>query len=268
MTVPLDSMTVGDSILPVSPIGAWVVVMSQSIVLFIFSSNELLSFVVSLGLPPYPLIPVSSSQAVIGAVIGIGISHGWPGIRQIKWRVLGNIGSGWISTPIVAAAISFIFLFFLQNVFQQQVFKEIRYQLSDAVLEHIADTGVAIEVFDDLRGQQIVSAAAFRDALRDRRKLAKREEALIIESAEIYRTAVTNENLASLDGEYLGLERTPAVEALVRQRFAHKWQLKEALMSHSDAWKAKEASPLTKDYNKKLSEMYDYLFRHLHQQDQ
>ena len=28
--------------------------------------------------------------AVIGAVIGIGMTHGWAGVRQIKWRVLGK----------------------------------------------------------------------------------------------------------------------------------------------------------------------------------
>jgi PiT family inorganic phosphate transporter len=154
-------MTVGNSIMPVSPVGAWVVVMAQSMVLFIFSSNELLGFVVSLGLPPYPLIPVSSSQAVIGAVIGIGLTHGWAGVGQIKWRVLANIGSGWVSTPIVAAAISFFFLFFLQNVFQQEVYQEVRYQLSDAVIENLSGAGVVTEALEDLRGQEILSAAAF-----------------------------------------------------------------------------------------------------------
>ena len=102
-----------ESILPVSPVGARVVVMAQSMVLLIFSSNTLLGLWIELGLPAYPLIPVSSSRAVIGAVIGIGLSHGLRGTRRIKWRLLANIGSGWSSTPI-----SFLFLFFLQNVFQ------------------------------------------------------------------------------------------------------------------------------------------------------
>ncbi|MDJ0943687.1 MAG: inorganic phosphate transporter [Kiloniellales bacterium] len=255
-------MTVGNSIMPVSPIGAWVVVLAQSLVLFIFSSNELLSFVVSLGLPPYPLIPVSSSQAVIGAVIGIGLTYGLAGARQIKWRVLGNIGSGWVLTPVIAAAISFFFLFFLQNVFQQQVFKEVRYQLSGAVVEHLSQAGIAMDAFEELRDRQIVSAAAFRDALRDRAELEADDEARIIASAEIFRMAVNDEGLASLDRDYLGPERTADVEALAGQDFDHKWQLAEALSARSDSWQAKEASPLTKDFNKNLEEIYDYLFRH------
>ena len=256
-------MTVGDSILPVSPVGAWVVVMAQSIVLFIFSSNALLSFWVGLGLPAYPLIPVSSSQAVIGAVIGIGLTHGLRGARQIKWRVLANIGSGWISTPIIAAAISFFFLFFLQNVFQQQVFQEVRYQLSAPVIAHLTEEGVEMGPFDDLRDAEIVSAIAFRDALRDRAGLSDAEEETVISSAEIYPMAVSPEKLATLDARYLGSDRASAVRALEAQSFDHKWQLREALTEASGAWRAKEPSPLTKAYNKTLGDHLDYLYRHL-----
>lgn len=260
-------MTVGGSIMPVTPVGAWVVVMSQSIVLFIFSSNELLGFVVGLGLPPYPLIPVSSSQAVIGAVIGIGLTRGLAGARQIKWKVLANIGSGWVSTPIVSAAISFFFLFFLQNVFEQQVFKPVRYQLSSAVVEHLSAAGVPTQALVDLDRQEITSAAAFRNALRERARLPGDEENRVIESAEIHRMAVTPVRLADLDRDYLGAKRARAVEALAGRSFEHKWQLEDALEEYSEAWELKEASPLTKEYNKQLEEMYGYLFRHLYSEE-
>jgi len=91
-------MTVGDDILPLSPVAAWVVVIAQSIVLFLFSSIALEHFLASQGLPTIPLIPVSSSQAVVGAVVGIGLLHGGKGIR---WRPIGNIVSGWVTTPII-----------------------------------------------------------------------------------------------------------------------------------------------------------------------
>jgi hypothetical protein len=104
--------------------------------------------------------------------------------------------------------------------------------------------------------------------LRNRTELTESEEALVIGLAEIYRTAVTPENLGSLDGGYLGPDRSKAVEALVGRGLAHKWQLREALTALSYAWKAREASPLTEDYNEQLSGMYNYLFRHLHRQDE
>jgi PiT family inorganic phosphate transporter len=65
------------------------------------------------------LVPVSSSQAVVGAVMGIAIIKGGRGIR---WRVLGGIGLGWVVTPVIACIVCFIGLFFLQNVFNQEVY--------------------------------------------------------------------------------------------------------------------------------------------------
>jgi PiT family inorganic phosphate transporter len=60
------------------------------------------------------LVPVSSSQAVVGAIFGISILQG---VTAVKWTVLGKIIMGWIVTPIVSGLICFIGLFFLQNVF-------------------------------------------------------------------------------------------------------------------------------------------------------
>lgn len=111
--------TVGDGMMPMTPQIAWIVVVSQSIVLYLFASQGLKTFLIEHHLPSLPLVPVSSSQAVVGAVLGIGIIKGG---RGIKWSLLGKIASGWITTPIIAAMICFVSLFFLQNVFNQQVF--------------------------------------------------------------------------------------------------------------------------------------------------
>ncbi|MCG8531107.1 MAG: inorganic phosphate transporter, partial [Desulfovibrionales bacterium] len=114
-------MTVGTGIVDLSPVAACTVVWSHSIVLFLFSSQELETFLTGHGLPSIPLVPVSSSQAIVGAVMGIGLLK--TGLRGIKWKMVGSIASGWITTPIIAAIICFISLFFLQNVFQQEVYK-------------------------------------------------------------------------------------------------------------------------------------------------
>ncbi|MGH2412584.1 MAG: inorganic phosphate transporter, partial [Microcystaceae cyanobacterium] len=89
-------MTVGSSLMTLSPVGAFVVVVAHSLVLFIFSSTALESFLDSLGLPTIPLLPVSGSQAVIGAILGIGLLQGMKGVRQIQWGVLAGIASGWV----------------------------------------------------------------------------------------------------------------------------------------------------------------------------
>ena len=110
--------TVGGNIVRLSPETALIVVMAHSIVLFIFSSVRLHDFLVYNGIPALPLVPVSSSQAIIGGLIGIGIVKG---ARNIRYKILGEIAVGWVITPIVAGIISFITLFFMQNVFNQNI---------------------------------------------------------------------------------------------------------------------------------------------------
>ncbi len=110
--------TVGNTLMPLTPEAAMVVVLSQALVLFIFSSQGLSDAFQSIGLPAIPLVPVSSSQVVIGSIIGIGL---YKGGKQIKYKILGSISLGWVATPIAAGFIAFFLLFFVNNVFKQDV---------------------------------------------------------------------------------------------------------------------------------------------------
>ena len=112
-------MTVGNDLFQLSPVAAWVVVVAHSVVLFVFASKGLSSLLAGASLPQLPLVPVSSSQAVIGAILGIGLLKGGAGIR---WRVLGGIGIGWLVTPVCAGLVCLVILFVLQNVFGQVVY--------------------------------------------------------------------------------------------------------------------------------------------------
>lgn len=111
-------LTVGSSIMDISPLGAFIVVLASSAVLFIFASEVLKDFLTMLNLPSPPLVPVSSSQAVVGAVLGLGLARGG---RNINFKVVGEIAVGWLITPVTAALIAFLFLFFMQNVFLRTV---------------------------------------------------------------------------------------------------------------------------------------------------
>jgi PiT family inorganic phosphate transporter len=110
--------TVGIGVMRFSPLAALVVVLAHSIVLFLFASEGLERLLSGLGLPTFPLVPVSSSQAVIGAIIGIGLVRGG---RELRWKTLGGIAVAWVATPILAGVLTFISLFFVENVFRQQV---------------------------------------------------------------------------------------------------------------------------------------------------
>lgn len=111
--------TVGSSIYKLSAPTALIVVLSSSFVLFLFASVSLQSLLISLNLPTIPLVPVSSSQAVVGAILGIGLAKG---DRNINFNKLGKIAFGWLLTPSISLLLSYISLFFMQNVFMQTVF--------------------------------------------------------------------------------------------------------------------------------------------------
>ncbi|NOZ13675.1 MAG: inorganic phosphate transporter [Acidobacteria bacterium] len=110
--------TVGANVVKLSPLAALIVVLAEATVLFIFASQGLNGFLASHGLPQIPLVPISSSQAAIGALVGIGLVRGGKGIH---YSLLGKISLGWVTTPVLASIITFFALFFMQNVFNQTV---------------------------------------------------------------------------------------------------------------------------------------------------
>ena len=66
------------------------------------------------GLPTIPLVPVSSTQAVVGAMLGLAILKGNGGIN---FSILVRIASGWVTTPLIALVICFVSLSVLRNFF-------------------------------------------------------------------------------------------------------------------------------------------------------
>jgi len=111
-------MTVGRDLARLNPLAAWVVVVAQSLVLLFFASEGLARLAASLGLPPPPLVPVSSTQAVVGAVVGLGLLI--PGSR-VEWRLFGRIAAGWVLAPTAAALLSLVALYVAENVFNLPV---------------------------------------------------------------------------------------------------------------------------------------------------
>ena len=111
-------MQVGNGIMALSAEAAIVTVLSQAVVLFVFSSTTFSEFLQNLGLPPVPLVPVSSSQVIVGSIIGIGMIKG---VNEIKFKTIKGIAYGWVLTPIAAGLLSFLALFFVKNLFNLNV---------------------------------------------------------------------------------------------------------------------------------------------------
>jgi PiT family inorganic phosphate transporter len=80
--------TVGKKLVRLDPFSALVVVLAQAITVHIYAL---------IG------VPVSTSQAVIGAVLGVGIIKG---VNTIRRRTLVNIFLAWFITPFVASILA------------------------------------------------------------------------------------------------------------------------------------------------------------------
>ncbi len=87
--------TVGRKIIPVDAFSAFIAVLAHSITLHIYA---------------YIGVPVSSSQAIVGAVMGIGFLKS---VRTVNKKALLKILSGWFFTPVLGL----LFCVFLSLLF-------------------------------------------------------------------------------------------------------------------------------------------------------
>jgi len=132
-------MQVGNGIMALSAEAAIVAVFSQAVVLFIFSSTAFSEFLQGIGLPPIPLVLVSSSQVIVGSIIGIGMIKG---VNEIKFKTIKGILYGWVLTPIAAGFLSFFALFFMKNLFNLNVGTEPG--AADATADMAVTTGTVV----------------------------------------------------------------------------------------------------------------------------
>jgi inorganic phosphate transporter, PiT family len=87
-------MTIGKGIAPLDPFSALVAVLAGALTMHLFTQVG---------------VPVSSSQAIVGAVVGIGIAGN---VRTVSIRMLTKITVGWVSAPAAAALLAYLFIRF------------------------------------------------------------------------------------------------------------------------------------------------------------
>lgn len=78
--------TVGSKLVALDSFSALVAVLAEAVTVHVFAMLH---------------VPVSTSQAIVGAVLGIGLHKG---VSTINRRTLLRIGSGWVCTPAISAA--------------------------------------------------------------------------------------------------------------------------------------------------------------------
>ncbi len=83
-------LTVGKGIVPLDAFSALVTVVAHAVTVHIFAIVG---------------VPVSTSQAIVGAVMGIGVIRN---MEAINYRVVGKIFSGWMLTPVIAFTVALL----------------------------------------------------------------------------------------------------------------------------------------------------------------
>ncbi len=251
--------TVGSGLLRLSPLAALVVVVAQSIVLFVFASERLELFLARNGLPTIPLVPVSSSQAVVGAIIGVGLVKGGRGIR---FNMLGGIAGGWIATPILAGVIAFVALFFMDNVFDQQVSRNVGYRLDSVIVTELVAEGVSPEQLEPLIDRYQGDRARLAQSLRRISGWDRAQVEEVMRWAELdsfYLDPVVIH--LDLDRQWLTQNQIAAVADITGRSFAHRWCFEAALADSTADWRPRPATVLNKAWNRELQRKRDYLVR-------
>lgn len=82
--------TVGSNLVPLEPFTALICVLAEAVTVHFYAMVG---------------VPVSTSQAIVGAVLGIGLIKG---VRSVNNKVLGGILLGWLFTPLVGGAIAYV----------------------------------------------------------------------------------------------------------------------------------------------------------------
>ncbi len=250
--------TVGGGLVKVSPVPALVIVLAQSITLFLFASSGLEHFLASHGLPTFPLVPVSSSQAVVGAILGISLFKG----ANIRYNVLGEISLGWMATPLAAGVVAFLLLFFVENVFDQQVSRTVEYRLDTMVCEELEKRGLEVEGLVAMGSEVFTNAVKFKSDLEKSGGIDPAQSPMVLEVSrlglwEVKASIVAND----VDKHWLTPGQLDAVRSLEGQRFEHLWLFKAALAKVSDEWKLRPDTTVNKMTNKELKKKIAYLGR-------
>ncbi len=252
--------TIGKDLFHLSPLTALIAVLAEAIVLFLFASRGLYNLLLGAGLPTIPLVPVSSSQVIVGAVVGIGLVKGG---KNLKYNILGKISLAWVIAPVMAFLFSFIALFIIQNVFEQTVYHSIEYTFNNKTMNKIKELGYDTDGLSMVNGRKLDSERAVYSQLSRTKEYSKEQIMEIIRITELYPMQI---DLSILQAKGLlkrfSDERIKCLETLSGNKYKHKWEL-QAVLTAMPEWKMypRPETEYQKNQNKIISEQLSLLYR-------
>jgi PiT family inorganic phosphate transporter len=226
--------TVGTDLYKISPITGFVIVLAGALVLWLFTSQSLETFLLENGLPAIPLVPLSATQSFIGAVIGVGLAKD---PQSINFKVFGKIGLGWLVAPITAGILAYVLLFFVQNVFEQKIIQHVPYEISESVVEQLNKDGIETEKISDLVNKRFLQNKIFRYELLKRypyntEQLYSIFHYAIIDSFRIDSMLL----LQSVSYNQFSYDQIEEIKRLHGKSFNHKIEFDEAVFYDNEQW--------------------------------
>ena len=144
----------------------------------------------------------------------------------------------------------FVALFFLQNVFNQQVYRDASYVLSQTVLDRLQVDGIEVTALARLKNKRFDTVTGFRKTLREEMDLSEKVESKVLSRARITPTLIDNSKLWRLDNSSLTKGQVSSMWQLVGRKFDHLWMLDEALAEASEEWRSRPATKINKLFNR------------------
>ncbi|MBX2976486.1 MAG: inorganic phosphate transporter [Ignavibacteriaceae bacterium] len=226
--------TVGNDLYKISPITGFAVVFAEFFVLTLFTSQGLERFLLEQGLPSIPLVPLSATQSFIGAVIGVGLAKD---PQSINFKVFGKISVGWVIAPLTAGILSFVLLFFVQNVFEQKIINQVPHQITKSVVAKLEADGVDTSPILDMVGIRFNNKKVFRNELMDRKEFQNQDLFLIFNYAIVdsfkVDSAVINEKI---DFEKFNEDEISELKKLHGKAFSHKIDFEKYISENLSEW--------------------------------
>jgi len=250
--------TVGEDFAKISPITGLVAISAEIIVLFLFTSQKLEQFLLVNNLPTIPLVPLSITQAFIGAIIGTGLAKD---PHSINFKVLGRIVVGWGVAPVTSALITVVSLFFIQNVFEQTVVLPEPYEITKSVIARLDSEGIETENINDLVNKEFLNKKEFRNEILKRYNYSN-EQLYNIFAYSLLDSFVVDSNLINSRLHYPEFSEPEIrfLKSLHSKSYTHKIDFEKDVFQSNDIWQS-TGNKLTDRKNEDKKLIIEKLFR-------
>jgi PiT family inorganic phosphate transporter len=170
-----------------------------------------------------------------------------------------------VAAPLLAGVLSFVMLFFVQNVFEQPVLQPNVYVFDKPVLMELKAQGINLDYLTEVNGRKYDSSRALKASLEKVPHLSRNQKMLLSNTSEVFVMRIKYLLLRSeLKADTFSTQQWQAILLLNNRSFEHAWQLEKALADLTPAWQFKPKNHANQIYNDELKKKLKILEAQAH----